>query len=333
VSIGGADFGTLTLQGLTVRADSFHKPSGYGTSAGLAFADIDLTLPAGMPVDGPLGELLDAIDTQVVGQILQVLRENGTIDSPGFGTIGIGEIWKQKGANYASAWAHGIVVRFTGDGTNTEILLGQAHSRIGGPAPLATFRSNVQTMDVQALDGLIHLSRVAATNLPCEGSRGTTAHKVKSSASVVPVGQLIQLEGLDSSYSGDQDRASGVVSGWVKSHTDTATIKGVPDVSPELVFNDVNAKVQVTRRTGKPVVSTIVTKVGGFTVDLDPLALPLPGEVLVLQNSLGRDAVTVETRIVDRGKLGARVQALKVTLLEKNIVVYLGWANNAVWPR
>jgi hypothetical protein len=332
VSIGGAGFGVLKVKGLTVVADAFHKPAGYGTIAGLDFAKISLTLPAGTPIDGPLADLLDAINNQVVDQIVKVLEQNGTIDIPGFGTIGLAETWRQKGNCFASAWAHGLVIRFTGDGTDTEVLLGQAHTRIGGPAPLATFRSNLQAMDVQALDGLVHLSRVGATNIPCEGSGGNVAHVTRTSASAVPVGQLIQLGGIDNSYAGNQFSATGRVHGWVNTHIDTATIKGVPSVSPELVFTDIDAKVTVTRKSGQPVATGITTKVGGFTVNGTQHALPKPGQVLVLKNGADQAAATVETRIVDRGTLGAHVQAVRVTLLQKNIVIYLGWAYNSVWP-
>ncbi len=332
VAIGDpAQFGQIVVKGLKVYADSFHTPKGYGNQAGITFSSLKIVPPEGVDIPGPLQDLLDAIETQVVSQIVGVLQKYGTIDIPGFGTIGIGERFRRSGAHYAAAWTHGLVIRFTGDGTKSMILLGQAHTRVGGPTPLGTFRSNLQAMDVTALDGAIHLSRVGATSLPCEGTRGNTGHFKLPSAAAVPLAQLISLQGIDNSYGGSQLPARHLMKGWVNSHTDKATIKGVPGVSPELVFTKINAKVTVQRRTGHPVATGVTSSVGGFTVDGKPTALPKPGQVLTLKNGSGQAAGTVETRIVERGRLGAHLQALRVTLFQKNIVIYLGWAYNSVW--
>jgi len=332
VAIGDpSQFGQVVVKGLQVYADSFHTPKGYGNQAGITFGTLKIVPPDGVDIPQPLQDLLDAIETQVVGQIVGVLQKYGTIDIPGFGTIGIGERFRRSGAHYAAAWTHGLVIRFTGDGTKSQVLLGQAHTRIGGPTPLGTFRSDLQAMDVTALDGAIHLSRVGAASLPCEGTRGNTEHFKLASAAAVPVAQLIALQGIDNAYGGNQLPARHLMKSWVNAHLDKATIKGVPGVSPELVFTNINAKVTVQRRTGHPVATGIATSVGGFTIDGVSHTLPKPGSVLTIKNGAGQAAGTVETRIVERGRLGAHLRALRVTLFEKNIVIYLGWAFNSVW--
>jgi len=323
IAIGNADYGTITIKGLTTAADTWHTPNGYFAKPSLDLAKISITLPGGTPIPAPLQDLLDAIDTQVMDNVIDVLQTaTAPIDIPGFGKIAIGEKWRQKGAHFASTDAHGLVIQFTGDGSNTVIYLGQAHARIGGPAPQAVFRSNIQAMDLQGLDGLIHLSRVGATNLPCEGTFGTVKHKLVDSAGVVaPL--LVNLSGIDNSYSGKQS-STGAISGFAKSHTDQVEIP-----LAQLTIKNINTVVKVVRRAGHPVTSSVVTSVGSINIGGQNVAVPAPGEVLEFLNGAG----TIEYRIVKKGKLGAKAQAVRITLFEQNVVIYLGWVDNNAWFR
>ena len=322
INIGNADVGTIVIKGVTTTADSFHTPSGYGAKNSFDLAQISITLPGGTEIPAPLQDLLDAIDTEVIGNVIDVLQTvTAPIDIPGFGKIALGETWKQKGAHFASADAHGLVIQFTGDGSNTLIYLGQAHSRIGGTAPKTVFRSNVQAMDVQALDGLIHLSRVGATNLPCEGTYGATKHKNVSVAGIVaPV--LVNLSGIDNSYAGTQSKDGA--SGWVQSK-----IAQVDIPLADLTLKSIVSKVKVTKVAGKPLYSAVKTSLGELIIGGESVAIPAPGEVLELPNGIG----TLETGVVDKGKLGATAQAVRITLFDENVVILLGWADNNLWNK
>jgi len=321
IAIGSADTGTITIKGLTTSADAFHTPTGYHSKPSLDLANIAITLPGGTEIPAPLQDLLDAIDSQVMDQVITVLQTaTAPIDIPGFGKIAIGETWKTKDAVHSSADAHGLVIRFTGDGNNTVIYLGQAHARIGGPAPTATFRSNLQAMDLSLIDNLVHLSRVGAVNIPCEGTRGNVKHKVVATAGVVTPLQ-VNVTGIDNSYSGMQTKA-GVVSGWVKSHIDRVEIP-----LAQLVIKNINTKITVNKKPGSKVTSSVATLVGSIEVGGETIPVPKPGDVASILNGAG----TIEYRILKKGKLGAQAKALKVTIFDPGVVIYLGWADNNIW--
>jgi len=321
IAIGNEDTGTIVIEGLKTSADAWHSPTGYNAKGSIDLATIKITLPGGTPVPQPLQDLLDAIDTQVIGNVIDVLQTaTGPIDIPGFGKIAIGETWKQRDAVHASADAHGLVIQFTGDGGNTVIYLGQAHSRIGGPAPTAVFRSNLQAMDLSLIDGLVHLSRVGAVNIPCEGTRGTIRHKVVESAGVVsPL--VVNLTGVDNSYSGKQTR-DGVLNGWARSHIDSVEIP-----LAQLLIKNINAKVTVNKKPGSPVTSSVATLVGSIEVGGEAIPVPRPGEVTEILNGAG----TIEYRIVEKGKLGSQAKALRITIFDPGVIIYLGWADNHIW--
>jgi len=321
IAIGNEDTGTIVIGGLQTSADAWHSPTGYHAQGSLDMADIKITLPGGTPVPAPLQDLLDAIDTEVIANVIDVLQTaTGPIDIPGFGKIGIGETWKQRDAVHASADAHGLVIQFTGDGGNTVIYLGQAHSRIGGPAPTAVFRSNLQAMDLTLIDGQVHLSRVGAVNIPCEGTRGNVRHKVVESAGVVsPL--LVNLTGIDNSYSGRQTK-DGIVNGWVKSHIDSVEIP-----LAQLLIKNINTKITVNKKPGSQVTSSVATLVGSIEVGGEAVPVPKPGEVTEILNGGG----TIEYRKVQKGKLGAQAKALKITIFDPGVVIYLGWADNHIW--
>jgi len=322
IAIGNADYGTITIKGLSTAADAWHTPNGYFAKPSLDLAKISITLPAGTEVPAPLQDLLDAIDTQVMDNVIDVLQTaTAPIKIPGFGKIAIGEKWRQKGAHFASSDAHGLVIQFTGDGSNTVIYLGQAHSRIGGTAPKQVFRSNIQAMDVQVLDSLVHLSRVGATNLPCEGTYGATRHKQVSVAGIVsPV--LVKLSGIDNSYAGTQGKDGA--SGWVQSRIGQADIP-----LAQLTLKGIVSRVKVTKVAGKPITSAVKTSLAELILNGESVAVPGPGEVLELPNGIG----TVETNVIKKGKLGAKAQAVRITLFEQNVVILLGWADNNLWNK
>ena len=321
ISIGSADTGTIVIKGLVTSADAFHTPTGYHAKPSLDLTSIAITLPGGTEIPAPLQDLLNAIDTQVIANVIDVLQTaTAPIDIPGFGKIAIGETWTTKDAVHSSADAHGLVIQFTGDGNNTVIYLGQAHARIGGPAPSAVFRSNLQAMDLSLIDNLVHLSRVGAVNIPCEGSRGNTLHKVVASAGLVsPL--VVNLTGIDNSYSGQQTK-DGVISGWVKSHTDMVEIP-----LAQLVIKNINTKITVNKKPGSKVTSSVATAVGSIEVGGETIPVPKPGEVASILNGAG----TIEFRILKKGKLGAQAKALKVTIFDPGVVIYLGWADNNIW--
>jgi len=328
ISIGNLDqgLGLFTLHGLTTTADSFHTPKGYAARPGLKFATVALTLPDAIKDNVPaeVQPLVDAVngalsDTQpVVQQVLGVLA-SGPISIPGFGKIGLGQKLGRHGTHFALADAAGLVIKFTGDGSTSVIKLGEAHSRIGGLAPSRVFRSNIQALDLKVLDGAVHLSRVGATQLPCEGTFGKTQHKLLSVAGVVaPI--VVNLSGIDNSYSGVQtkDKAAG----WAQSK-----ISQVDIPLADLTLKNIITKVTVSRVGNKRTVTGVQTSLGALIIGGKSVKIPAPGQTLQLPNGIG----TLQVGVVDRGLFGATAQAVRVTLFDQNVELLLGWVDNNVW--
>lgn len=314
--------GLFSLHGLTTTADAFHTPQGYNAKPGLKFADISLTLPDALKdVPVPVQDLLDAINqtTQpVVTEVLGVLQQYGTIAIPGFGSIGITSTNVRKGAHFASAEARGLVINFTGDGSRSHVILGKSYSRIGGVAPAHVFRSNIEAMDVKVLDGALHLGRVGATNLPCEGTFGVTKHKKMDLAGIItPL--LIDVKGIDHSYNGIQNKDKIV--GWVQSSIGSVSIP-----LADLTLKGIVSRVKVSKYGDKRVVSSISTSVAEIIIGGESVAVPKPGQVLQLPNGIG----TIETGAIARDPSGARATALKISIFEQNVEILLGVVSNHV---
>lgn len=327
-SIPGTDavegLGLIKFSGITATADSFHTPKGFASKADLDAVDIAITLPDSLKdIPVPVQDLLDAVNqtvNPVIDEVVQVLSENsGLINIPGFGSVALGSKVTRKGEHFASADARGLVVKFTGDGSKSLVYLGEAHSRIGGLAPKRVFRSNIQAMDLKVLDGALHLSRVAATNLPCEGTFGVTRHKTLDIAGVVaPV--VVDITGIDNSYSGTQNRFKAA--GWAQSKIGQVNIP-----LAELTLKNIVTRITVSKVGDKRVVKNVQTSLGALIIGGKSVKVPAPGTVLNLPNGIG----TLETGVVRIGKFGAKAQAVRVTLFEENVEIMFGWVDNHIW--
>jgi len=312
--------GLFKLHGLTTTADAFHTPQGYNAKPGLKFADISLTLPEALKdIPVPVQDLLDAINSTtapVVTEVVNVLQQYGTIEIPGFGSIGITSTKVRKGAHFASAEARGLVIAFDGDGSKSHVILGKSYSRIGGFAPAHVFRSNIEAMDVKVLDGALHLGRVGATNLPCEGTFGTTKHRTLDLAGIVtPL--LIDVKAIDHSYNGVQGKDKIV--GWVQSSIGSVSIPLV-----NLTLKGIVSRVKVSKFGDKRVVKGIQTSLGEIIIGGESIPVPQPGEVYEFAGG------TIETGVITRDPSGARATAVRVAIFEENVEILLGVVSNHV---
>ena len=68
---------------------------------------------------------------------------------------------------------------------------------------------------------------------------------------------------------------------------------------------------------------------GSIEIGGEAAQVPKPGEVLEFLDGAG----TIEYRIVKKGRLGAQAKALRITIFDPGVVIYLGWADNNVWFR
>jgi len=327
----------LVIKGLTVTSDAFHTAKGYGTAPKLKLGQISLNL--GKALDQfplPVQDLQHAIDgvlntaQPVVDQVVSVLQKYGTIKIPGFGTIALGETWNQQGATFAASEIHGLVIRFIGDGNDTHIYLGSARSRIGGIAKQLVFRTNMDALNLKALNApdpstgqpspLVSLGRVGAKSMPCEGTFGETRFRqVKTAGVLAPV--VLNITGVTQTYNGTQHL--GNATGWVQS-----SVSSVDIPVAQISLKGLVSRIKVTKVEGRRVVSKVTTSLGELSIGGKVVKVPAPGTVLNLPNNLG----TLQVGVVKYNSVGARAYAVLIKLFQDNAVIALGRTDAQIWP-
>jgi hypothetical protein len=327
--LGGQMTPVVTLKGLTTTADSFHTAKGYGhresfTAPELSI-DVSVLEDQGVPIPPELTDLLDTLTTtggELTGQVISVLNEAGVIEIPQLGSIAMGYKKGHAGPYGAESDVKALDFKITATGEEQSLQLGQARAVIGGPTPGGGFRSTSMPLDVKALDGALHFGGVKPRTIPCQGTRGRTMERHLDSASIAPNGLLIGVKGIDYAFRGTQ-RRDGTASGFDAQHIAALEIPAL-----QLVINGITAR--STARTTEPggkVKRGHSGSVGSIVYQGKTLAAPGPGKVL----SLG-DAGYIEGMAVDNNKFGNRVTALRLTLLEENIVIDLGIAASQIFP-
>lgn len=321
------DLGTglpqVTLRGLTTTADAFHTPAGYGTEETIDYEQFEIRLPEGEEVPPELQGLLDAIEGGV-DQVIEVLDQAPTpIAIPGLGTIALGRLKNEVKANHAESDVAALEFEITATGENQKLQLGHTRARIGGPTPGGVFRSTSMPMDIKALDGNVHLGGVKPRTIPCEGTRGNVRTKELAAASaVIPSGAVAGVNGVDYTFRGTQHQ-NGTAAGF-----DANAIHEFTMFGGQFVITDILARTDVeTRSPGGRVHTKFRTSIGSITYFGEELKVPKPGGTTPLPNGEGY----IERQFVTTNKWGGRVTALRVSLLEDNVVIDLGIAASQIF--
>uniref|UniRef100_UPI00286DCCF4 hypothetical protein n=1 Tax=Nocardioides sp. TaxID=35761 RepID=UPI00286DCCF4 len=184
--IGGVRTPTLVIEGLTTKADAFHTPQGFGHRESFDFARIRLELLDGTPLAGtPLEALLEPLnqvtDTvfegthEAANEIFTVLQSaTAPIRIPGLGSIALGRVRGTATSRKATSEAIALEILIDAGGSRQLVEIGAANARIGSPTPVGVFRAGGTALDLQALQGNLHLGNVQHKSIPCEGTRGRT---------------------------------------------------------------------------------------------------------------------------------------------------------------
>lgn len=326
ITIG--DLGTglpqVTLRGLTTTADAFHSPSGYGHQETIDYEQFAIELPGGEEVPPELQGLLDAIE-EGVGQVIEVLEQAPSpIEIPGLGSIALGRIKGVAKGHFAESDVAALEFEITAVPDEVQKLqLGHTRARIGGPTPGGVFRSTSMPMDIKALDGNVHLGGVKPRTIPCEGTRGNIRTKELAAASaVVPSGAVAGVSGVDYTFRGKQ-HPEGTADGF-----DANFIEQFSMFGGQFVITDILSRTEVETKSPAGKVSTkFKTGIGSITYFGEVLAVPKPGGTTPLPNGEGY----IERQIVKTNKWGGRVTAVRVSLLEDNVVIDLGIAASQIF--
>ena len=313
----------VTLKGLTTTADAFHDGTGYGHEETIDYEQFTIELPAETEVPAPLQDLLDALEDGV-DQVIDVLDDAVTpIEIPGLGSVALGRIKGVSKKHFAESDAAALEFDITATGETQKLQLGHTRARIGGPTPGGVFRSTSMPMDISALDGSVRLGGVKPRTIPCEGTRGKVRTKTLASASaVVPSGALIGVNGIEYTFRGSQHK-DGTADGFDRNHIDEASMLG-----GQFVITDINARANVkTRSPNGKVRKSFRTSIGSISYFGEELPVPKPGGTTPLPNGEGY----IERQIVKTNKWGGRVTAVRVSLLEDNVVIDFGIAASQIF--
>ncbi len=314
VMLGGSGGAHLTLEGLRVAARAEHTPQGWRTATPISWAKLSLVPATGTPLDDAAKQLMDAIDTQVVGNVIAVLEEaGGPIEIPGLGTISLGWQRQAKRAAFAEAGAYALRIQLYGKdaaprgGDDSEVQLGRAWARINKNAPAGVFTGSGWATEMSALGGAVKSDRNPVQPLPCAGTGGRTRTASLVGGDLGGLGQLV-VQGANGRANGLQ-REDGSAVAWTEGSLAKVVLGGADS---GLVLQGVVGRANLRQtRAGKIHVNAQGTTIGSMTVAGTPHSIPDPGQPMEIPG-VGK----LEFNKVSRTKRGIQVSAVVITLLE-----------------
>lgn len=323
---GGIPTPTVTIAGLTTVADAFHGPDGYGHEESITDLDLQIDLLPGQEADDQLQELLDAIPLGL-DPVLDVLEQtvgNAPIEIPGLGSIALGKMKGNATGRMAESDASALEIIITATGETQRLVLGDVHSRVGGPVKASVFRSTSMPLLVDAAEGAVQLGHVRPRTIPCEGTGGDVVTKKLASASVaLPEGLLAGVTGVEYVSMGDM-RRDGTAKGYEISRIGSFSIP-LLDLTIEGISSRVGAR---TTEPGGDVKKSSRVSVARIVYQGQEIPVPAPGEGTLIEG-LG----LIQTGVVtDGNRFGKRVTALRLTLTDYGpTVIDLGIAASRVY--
>lgn len=325
---GGQPTPEIRIDSVTTVADAFHDKTGYGHKESITDLDLTIDLVPGQEADQPLQDLLKAIRTERLGPVLEVLDTTvggAPIKIPGLGSIALGKMRGKARDNRAESHASAIEILVDASGENQRLILGGAHSWIGGPTPTGVFRSVSSPMRVDVAEGMVRLGRVRPQVIRCEGTGGREKVRKLASASVVlPQGMLAKITDVGYRSMGDQ-RRKGSARGYQVSTIGAFTIPAL-----DLVIEGISSRSGVRITDLDNVDKKALVSVAKIMHQGQEIPVPRAG------SSRAIDGVGfVETGVISDGsRYGQRVTALRLTLTEFGppVVFELGIAAVRISP-
>lgn len=305
VELGPEDGPQLLIRGLETTANAWARKGKLHTSTSIDSLPIEVTLDGQTPGTGtPLDDLLTGASDGIQG-VLEALQENaGEIEVPGLGTLHIGYERNTVKKRYAAASTY--VLRIDLDNGST-VALGRAWARITRDVPAGVFHGVGYGAQIDALDGVVKIGRLATRALPCAGTHGKARESHLAGLDLGAAGML-RLGALTGRSYGVQ-RKDGSAVGWTEGQVAGITL-GTGETQLEIDGIVGRAKVRQTRG-GKVLKSAKGTTIGSMTVGGEKQALPDPGQAIEIPG-----LAIIETNLVDRSKRGIKVTAVKITLLD-----------------
>jgi hypothetical protein len=321
------------LEGLVSKSTVTATKGVFAARTDLTSGKLTLDLPAIDPaVDGPLGDLLDAVTGGIGAVIDTVSQAQGQeIEIPGLGVVKPGFERTSIKKNMASASAHALVVQLYGQdgvrGTDDDstISIGRSRARMLRDLPAGVMQGYGYGLDASAVDGLLKIGETGIEPLPCQGTGGKTLTSFNTKPAADLLQGMLSVGTMKGLVNGLQNR-DGSGYAWTSGEVTRAVI-GTGDQRVEL--NGIVGRANVKKsKSGKWVRSTKGTGIGSITIGGETFGSDqLPSEPIAVPG-LG----TIEFNVTKMTKRGVRVTAVRVTLDAAKTVINLGNARAFFLP-
>ncbi|MDN4160841.1 choice-of-anchor P family protein [Nocardioides abyssi] len=249
------------------------------------------------------------------GQTFPVPTPNIPITIPGLATVYLGD---QNGyANKDGAYAAGNAIKVVLHPSDTVVRIAHSAAKMNRGVKSGRFRGQAHGTQIDALDENIKSGPLPLSYMPCQGTGGKV--REKSVAGVDLAGQIV-VGAVRNRQMGKQN--ANKATGWTES-----TVAGIK-LGP-LEINAIKARANVTRfRDGRIKRNANGTTIGEIVVNGEAQAIPPIGQALEIPGLL-----RLEAGIVEKTRLGVKVTALRLTLLDgTGATVNLGNARMEIRP-
>ncbi|MBC9732662.1 choice-of-anchor P family protein [Nocardioides marmotae] len=261
-----------------------------------------------------------SVETTLLGiragnQTFPIPAPNVPITIPGVATVHLGD---QNGyANKQGAYAAGNAIKVVLHPTDTVVRIAHSAAKMNRGVKSGRFRGQAHGTQIDALDENIRSGPLPLSYMPCQGTNGKVREKAVAGLDLA--GQIV-VGAVRNRQMGKQDQKKAT--GWTES-----TVAGIK-LGP-LEINAVKARANVTRfRDGRIKRNANGTTIGEIVVNGQAQAIPPIGQALEIPGLL-----RLEAGIVEKTRLGIKVTALRLTLLDgTGATVDLGNARMEIRP-
>lgn len=310
----GAAVPIFRLEGLITRSEAIAKNGVLDADSTFTSQQITLDVPNIDPnVDGPLGDLLDAVNGGI-GTVIDTVTgaPGGEIEIPGLGVVRPGAKNVSVRKNVATTSAYALQVQLFGqDGTrgtddDSTITMGKSRARIIRGLPAGVMNGYGYGLDVKVADGLLKIGETGIQPLDCRGTGGKTVSDYAPPANDL-LGGVLDVGAMIGAVNGLQ-RNDGTGYAWTRGTVEHVSLG---DGDQHVEIKGIVGMANVTKKaSGKIVPNTKGTGIGSLTIGTETFAPDaLPADPIVI-DGLGK----IEFNVTNLTKRGARVTAVRITL-------------------
>ena len=304
VKIGPADGPHLELTGLQTTAKvwadkngNFHEDATYKLA--------DLVAETGTPLD----DVLNGLTGPLFKALSELLKsQDGHITIPGLARITLGRTKNKDRGSYAISNATALrITVFAAEGDDINVTLGRSHATINRKVAGGVMSGQGFAAQVDVLDGVVGVGRLARQPLPCKGTGGEVIRRAVAGLDLGNAGVL----GLGAAFSevyGVQG-AGGSAKAWTAGQIADVSL-GSGDTA--LVISGIRGQANVIKKkSGKLIRNTKGSKILSISIGGEPQDIPLPGDTIEIPG-----LAKVEFFITEHpGKRSIKVTAVRITLL------------------